>query len=276
MQNYSFAVQPERRCFEYLFCCTRPKLPINQNRSHRRNIVMATATVVATAVAAAAAAVPAPSVQFNHAHITEMAMQWIKLDGGEALMSYFQQVFPVAGNYGVRPLGRLIPEEAVVGDLVPNVIGMVEWPGLESFDGFMKDADYRRLYPQRDSALDRLIVTHLRPVEDASVSFDPDKVYELSGLWIRPDGGRVRLNEYDEQILPIARAYGARPLVQFAGVRSAWGDFLPTEVRLTEWPDKESWDRFLADRRVANIQPLRDSAVSKLTITRCSAQATGH
>ncbi len=237
---------------------------------------MAAATAVAAAAAVAVAAAQAPSVEFNNTRITEMAMQWVKPDGADALMSYFQQVFPVAEKYGVRALGRLIPEEAVVGDLAPHVIGMVEWPRLESFDSFMADTDYRRLYPQRDAALDRLIVTHLQAVEDALVSFDPEKVYGLSGLWIRPDGGRERLNDYYAQIQPIAREYGARPLLRFAGVRSAWGDFLPTEVRVTEWPDKESWQRFLKDKRVVQLDPLRDSAVSKLTITRCSAQATGH
>ncbi|UCH49540.1 MAG: DUF1330 domain-containing protein [Betaproteobacteria bacterium] len=231
---------------------------------------------MAAATAVAAAAAQAPSVEFNNTRITEMAMQWVKPDGGESLMSYFQQVFPVAEKYGVRALGRLVPEEALVGDLTPSVIGMVEWPKLESFDGFMADADYRRLYPQRDAALDRLIVTHLRPIEDASVSFDPDKVYELSGLWIRPDGGRERLNDYYAQIQPIASEYGARSLLQFAGVRSAWGDFLPTEASVTEWPDKESWRRFLKDKRVVALDQLRTSALSKLTITRCSAQATGH
>jgi uncharacterized protein (DUF1330 family) len=222
------------------------------------------------------AAAQAPSVEFNNTRITEMAMQWVKPEGGDALMSYFQQVFPVAEKYGARALGRLVPEEAAVGDLAPSVIGMVEWPKLESFDGFMADADYRRFYPQRDGALDRLIVTHLRSVENALVSFDPDKVYELSGLWIRPDGGRERLNDYYVQIQPIARQSCARPLLRFAGVRSAWGDFLPTEVRVTEWPDKRSWERFLKDKRVVELDQLRDSALSKLTVTRCSAQATRH
>lgn len=228
---------------------------------------MATATAVAA---------QAPAVEFNNTRITEMAMQWVKPDGGESLMSYFQQVFPVAEKYGVRAMGRLVPEEALVGDLAPHVIGMVEWPRLESFDGFMEDADYRRLYPQRDAALDRLIVTHLRPVEDASVSFGPDKVYELSGLWIRPDGGHERLSDYYTQIQPVASEYGGRPVLQFTGVRSAWGDFLPTEVRVTEWPDKKSWDRFRDDDRVAKLEELRDSALSKLTVTRCRAQTTGH
>jgi uncharacterized protein (DUF1330 family) len=237
---------------------------------------MAATTAVAAAAAEAAAAAPAPSIEFDDARVVEMAMQWVKPDGGQALMSYFQQVFPVAERYGVRALGRLIPEEAVVGDLAPQVIGIVEWPELESFDGFMADPDYRRLYPQRDAALDRLTVTHLRPVETASVTLDPEKVYELSGLWVRPDGGRERLADYDTQIAPIALEYGGRPLLQFAGVRAAWGDFLPTEVRLTEWPDKASWNRFMEDNRVARLQELRDSAISKLTITRCSAQATGH
>lgn len=65
-------------------------------------------------------------------------------------------------------------------------------------------------------------------------------------------------------------------MLQFAGVRSAWGDFLPTEVRVTEWPDQESWGRFLKDQRLAKLGELRDSALSKLTVTRCRAQATGH
>ena len=229
----------------------------------------------ATAVAAAESA-QVPSIEFDNTRVVEMAMQWVKPDGGDALMAYFQKVFPVAGRYGVRALGRLIPEEAVVGDLAPSVIGMVEWPGLGSFDGFMADADYRRLYPQRDAALDRLIVTHFRPIENVSVSLDPEKVYEFSGLWIRPDGGRERLHDFYAQIQPVAEEYGGRQVLQFAGVRSAWGDFLPTEVRVTEWPDNASWEGFVKDRRVANLEELRDSALSKLTVTRCRAQATGH
>lgn len=229
---------------------------------------------VATAIAMTAA--QAPSVAFDSKCITEMALQWVKPGGGDSLMSYFQQVFPVAKKYGVRALGRLVPTEAEVGDLVPHVIGMVEWPKLESFDGFMADADYRRLSSQRDAALERLVVTHLRAIENVEIRFDEDKVYELSGLWIRPDGGRERLQDYDTRVRPIAAEYGARPLLRFASVRSAWGDFLPTEVRVTEWPDRQSLDRFRNDRRVAKLGQSRDSALSKLTITRCTAQATGH
>jgi len=59
-------------------------------------------------------------------------------------------------------------------------------------------------------------------------------------------------------------------------VRSAWGDFLPTEVRLMQWPDQASWQRFREDSRVARLDELRDSALSKFTVTRCRAQAVGH
>ncbi len=228
------------------------------------------------AAATAVAAAQAPAIEANNTRVVEIAMQWVKPDAGDLLMTYFQQVFPVAERYGVRALGRLIPEEAVVGDLAPSVIGLVEWPKLESFDAFMADADYRRLYPQRDAALERLIVTHLRAVDNVSVNLDPDKVYDVSGLWIRPDGGRERLRDYYEQIQPVAEEFGGRQVLQFAGVRSAWGDFLPTEVRVTGWPDNASRDRFMRDRRVAKLEELRDSALSKLTVTRCRAQATGH
>jgi len=235
-----------------------------------------TAALAAAANAVAVAANQTPAVEFNSTRVTEMAMQWVKPNGADSLMTYFQQVFPVAERYGVRALGRLLPEEAVVGELLPTVIGMVEWPSLGSFDGFMRDADYQRLYPQRDAALDRLIVTHLQPIEDASVRFDPEMVYELAGLWIRPDGGRERIDAYDAQITPIAVEYGAHSPLRLAGVRSAWGDFLPTEVRLMQWPDQASWQRFREDSRVARLDELRDSALSKFTVTRCRAQAVGH
>ncbi len=233
------------------------------------------ATASAEAVVAEAAT-PVPALDFNSTRITELSMQWVKPEADQSLMAYFQQVFPVAEKYGVRALGRLVPEEAIVGELQPHVIGLVEWPKLESFDNFMADDDYRRLYPQRDAALDRLIVTHLQAVDDASVSFDPDKAYELSGLWIRPDGGREKLDDYYAKLSSLLSEFGARTVLKFAGVRSAWGDFLPNEVRITEWQDKETYDRFRDDARVEQLASLRDSALSKLTITRCSAQAMGH
>jgi uncharacterized protein (DUF1330 family) len=109
-----------------------------------------------------------------------------------------------------------------------------------------------------------------------SVRFDPEKVYTLSGLWIRPDGGRERLQEYETAARPIVTAYGGLPMLRLTGVRSAWGDFLPTEVHLTEWPDVDAWSGYRGDARVARLAQIRDSALSKLTITRCRAQPAGH
>ena len=43
---------------------------------------MAAATAVAAAAAVAVA--QAPSVEFNNTRVTEMAMQWVKPDGGDA------------------------------------------------------------------------------------------------------------------------------------------------------------------------------------------------
>jgi uncharacterized protein (DUF1330 family) len=140
----------------------------------------------------------------------------------------------------------------------------------------MEDPDYRRLYPMRDAALERLVVTHARPLASAQVLFAADKLYEFAGLWLRPDGGRERLIEYLGKTTPVAREYGAKPLLQLAPVRSAWGDFLPTRVDLTEWPDANASEHFRADKRTAGLRALRDSALSKLTITQCRARVGGH
>jgi uncharacterized protein (DUF1330 family) len=215
-------------------------------------------------------------ITFHDSRVCELACQWVKPDGGAKLMEYFQQVFPVAQRYGVEAKARLVPEASPAGDFVPHVIAMVEWPRLESFDAFMEDLDYRRLHAMRDAALDRLVVTHARPVASATVLFSGDKMYEVAGLWVRPDGGRERLIDYLTKALPVAHEYGARPLLKLAPSRSAWGDFLPTQVHLTEWPDGRAFERFTADKRAAQLRPLRDSALSKLTTTHCRAQIAGH
>lgn len=215
-------------------------------------------------------------ITFHDSRICELGCQWVKPEAGPRLMEYFQQVFPVAERYGVEVKARFVPEASPVGDLQPQVIALVEWPRLGSFDAFMEDVDYRRLYPMRDAALDRLVVTHARPQASVSVAFSRDKLYELAGLWIRPDGGRERLIDYLGKVMPVATEYGAKPLLKLAPVRSAWGDFLPTRIHLTEWPDASAFERFSADRRTADLRKLRDSALSKLTITHCRAQVAGH
>ena len=213
---------------------------------------------------------------FHDTRVTELACQWLKPDHATKLTDYFQQVFPVAQRYGVEGKARLVPESAPVGDLKPQVIALVEWPRLESFDAFMEDPDYRRLYPLRDAALDRLAVTHARPAASRPVALSADRLYAFSGVWVRPDGGAERLIDYAGKVAPVASDYGAKPLLELTPLRAAFGDFLPTRVRLTEWPDHEAFDRFHADKRVAEHRPLRDSALSKLTITLCRAQIAAH
>lgn len=186
-------------------------------------------------------------ITFHDSRICELACQWVKPNGGPKLIEYFQQVFSVAQRYGVEAKARLVPEASPVGEFTPEVIGVVEWPRLESFDAFMEDPDYRRLCPMRDAALDRLVVTHARPVASAPVLFSGGKMYELAGLWVRPDGGRERLIDYLGKVMPVAREYGARALLKLAPLRSAWGDFLPTRVHLTEWPDANAFEQFSAD-----------------------------
>lgn len=213
---------------------------------------------------------------FHDSRICEIGCQWIKPDAGGSLAEYFQAVFPVALRYGVEAKVRLSPESSPFGDLKPQVIGLLEWPRLESFDAFMEDPDYRRLYALRDAALDRLVVTHARPLASVQVAFSADTLYELTGMWVRPDGGRERLIDYLGKVAPVAHAYGARTILRLAPLRSAWGDFSPTLVHLTEWPDAKAVQHFATDKRAAELRGLLDSALSKLTVTHCRAQVGGH
>ena len=198
--------------------------------------------------------------------VYEIAQQWFKPDGAPKIQDYFGKVMPTAQKYGVRIVGRFQPLRAIGLASSPQVIGIAEWPSPASFDSFMADPEYRKLYPLRDEALEKLNVTHVKASAEASLEIKEGAIYEITGLWVRPDGGNERLQKYFEQVTPIAAKHGGRPLARFITQRAPFGDFQPTFVGFTEWPSLDAFEAFQNDPAFLKLKPMRDGALSKLVV----------
>ena len=100
-----------------------------------------------------------------------------------------------------------------------------------------------------------------------SLSFRADRVYEVTGLWVKP-GQMDALMAYFSEVFPIARDdYGVRPLFGLEPLRAYAGDFTPDVMFVNEWPSLEAFQSFVADPRAEARFGARDAALERLVVT---------
>ena len=97
-------------------------------------------------------------VTLREGDVVEMAAMWIGAGNEDALSSYYQTVFPIALDHGLRPMTPLSPVYSYKGDFVPHRAGLNLWGSLTNFDAFADSAQEH--FPKRDAALSHLVVTH--------------------------------------------------------------------------------------------------------------------
>lgn len=213
---------------------------------------------------------PSAAIEFQPGKIYEVSGLWIKPGAQQTLSEYFGKAMPVAMKYGAKPLMQFQPTRAAFGDFMPSVVGLAEWPSSSAFRQFMRDPEYLKLAPVRDSALTKMVVIHNVVSGPVSIQFDPNKVYEFAALWMKPEKAE-QLSQYFKSAMPVAMKYGAKPLAQFTPVSVPFGDMKPTSIGLSEWPSAEAFDGFLQDSQYKALAPSRDAALTKMTVTHTRA-----
>lgn len=99
------------------------------------------------------------------------------------------------------------------------------------------------------------------------VTFHPDRVYEVTGIWVEP-GQMDALMAYFGEVFPIAAEdYGVTPLFSLEPESAYAGDFVPDIMFVNEWPSLDHFRKFVSDPRAKALFPRRDAAVSHLVVT---------
>lgn len=78
------------------------------------------------------------------------------------------------------------------------------------------------------------------------------------------DGGLAGLHEFERKVLPVLREHGGRLVCAFAPEQAAAGT--PDEIHVLEFPSREHLEAYRSDPRLAELAPLRESAISATTV----------
>lgn len=209
-------------------------------------------------------------VTFRPDRVYEVTGIWVKNGKMEQLDSYFGEVFPIAlGDYGVQPLFSLQPVSVYAGDFEPQVMFVNEWPSIEAFDGFVSDARAQALFPKRDDAVSRLVVSHYTVPNEVTIDLTDGTVVEFGAMWVKP-GQEDELQEYYENVIPLAKQFGLEPITPLAAISSYKGDFLPSRAGLNHWGELANFERFAAAAQ-AHF-PRRDAALARLEVTHAAVR----
>jgi uncharacterized protein (DUF1330 family) len=93
----------------------------------------------------------------------------------------------------------------------------------------------------------------------------------LNALWFKPNGGAERYAEYGAAVLPILEAVGADLLFPFLPVERALEGGLDADVvGFVRYPSRESFEAMFRGEAYQKISHLRETALEKAVLTRCS------
>ena len=98
-----------------------------------------------------------------------------------------------------------------------------------------------------------------------------DKIYMLNALWFKPEGGFEKYQEYSRAVMPFLEKYGGRKLKEtFIPEQAFIGDFDADMVFFVEWPNLETFQKFVADPDFQPVSKIREEALTNSLLIQCS------
>lgn len=205
------------------------------------------------------------TLTFQPGRVYEVTGIWVKEGKADEIGAYFGEVLPIAAeHYGVKPLFGLTPISAYAGGFVPHIMFVNEWPSLEHFQRFVKDPRATALFPRRDAAVSRLVVTQYQVPRQTSITLRTGDVVEFAAMWIKP-GQEDALGGYYKKAFSVAERHGIQPITPLAPVFSYSGDFSPSRAGLNLWGRHAQFRAFAEE--AAPLFPERDAALDRLEVT---------
>ncbi len=92
------------------------------------------------------------------------------------------------------------------------------------------------------------------------------RVVVVVSLFIHP-GQEVPFRQFEAEAAQIMRTYGGRIERVIRPLVSLHGGPLPHEIHIASFPSLEQFEAYRADGRLAELAPLRRSAITKTEIT---------
>ena len=76
--------------------------------------------------------------------------------GTEELTFYAEKVSELYKKANAIPVNKFKVSQALIGDYVPSLVSIMEFPDLESVNGVFESDEYKKLIPVREKAFSKL------------------------------------------------------------------------------------------------------------------------
>ncbi len=209
-------------------------------------------------------------VLFKKSKLIEVAFLSVRPDKQKQLKeSYFKKVFPIAKEYGLKPLAKIKVQYSYSDFVQPQIIGFFEWESEEKHAAFLKDKRFLKLKPLRDEALSFLRLGYFTVNEDTEVSFKSGELVEIFSIWFNPENAH-RMQTYFKNVMPLITGknnpYDVKFPVSFNSVKYGDDTYQPQSFGMAFWKNKASNDAFFSSDDYAKIKHDKEAAISKLDV----------
>ena len=182
---------------------------------------------------------------------------------------YFPKVFPIAQEYGLKPLAKIKVDYTYSEFVKPQIIGFFEWESEEKHAAFLKDPRFLKIKHIRDEALSGLRLGYFTVPQDTQVTFSSDQMVEIYAMWMNPKEAH-RMQTYFKNVTPLITGKGNKYDVKFplSLTPTAYGNdtYKPQAFGVAFWKSKESNDHFFGSEAYDQIKHDKEAALSRLDV----------
>ena len=213
------------------------------------------------------------TIKFVPGKSYEVTGIWVKPGKMQQLNEYFGKIFPYAAKtYGIKPIVSFVDPTGYSGEFIPHIMFLNEWPSVDSFKKFVADPKAVALFPERDDAVFKLVVSQYEVPKEVEITVKEGDTIEFAGIWLKP-GKEEQFKTYYQSVVPIAMQNGMKPVTPLKLVHSYSGDFAPHIAGLNYWGKYDNFRSFI--KQAQPHLPLRDEAVSRLSVTHAKIHFEG-
>ncbi|WP_431121047.1 hypothetical protein [Flagellimonas flava] len=166
--------------------------------------------------------------------------------------AYFEKVFPLAQQYSFKPLVQFNTIQVVERHFMASVLGMYSWDSQKQFDGFHNEKSWPELKATRPLYWKNLRSVHIKIRDAKTLRFSTDKVYRITYIWLHDfKHSGENLHKYLIPMRKVIHRLGGRLVVGFdsreiASMSSLNNDRIPDRIAITEWPNENTHQQYIA------------------------------
>lgn len=217
-------------------------------------VILGTITIVKSGAALFEPTVQTQTIKFEKGQLLDV-LTLTRMSGTDEMVNeYFGKVFPAAAKHGFKMEAQFMPIGApTMGNYSTDVFALMSWPDENSRQNFDREAasmtyDYKA---QRKKIWSTFNLS-LYDEQSDGVEFEvrEDKIYVVTVYWV--DDMQAFTSSKAKSASKMRDAGGALKFRLGKGTSPMGYMWEPDVISITEWPNEEVFDKYIADRSAAS------------------------